>query len=349
MHEYIEIQFRRRDKPFRVARQVQRGFEFDEPDPPTRSIDIGFAAFDDGTRYRMQRIRQVKGWSGQRFDVKLSVEDGSLVLRGDDRFSLPEGWYTITANVSGAKVKTIDKRRVEVVNDRHALLHIDLELDERTIEVDLDGADPAIQRVLDASTLDGQTGTDWVLDNDVRPTRRACALNLLASLRTTPTGSAPLLAEIDCIFIGRDDRCYARVTPAFYTRVQTLCDQDNNRVYPEGPPHAKIHEELLLAIGDFDSTAAGCFGTKGLWSFRAEGSPSLQMVIARPTTMFPMEFVDLDLDLGNPLQDVVGLGIHIGELVDGKPTNHLDMYDKLQKKKLAAPYLYYTVTKPTKK
>ena len=90
MHEYIEIQFRHSGKPFRVARQVQRGFEFDEPDPPTRSIDIGFAAFDDGTRYRMQRIRQVKGWGGQRFVVKLSV---------------PEGWYTITANVSGAKVK----------------------------------------------------------------------------------------------------------------------------------------------------------------------------------------------------------------------------------------------------
>jgi hypothetical protein len=53
MHEYIEVQFRRNGKGFRIARQVSGGFEFEESDPPTRTIDLGFALFDDGTRYRM--------------------------------------------------------------------------------------------------------------------------------------------------------------------------------------------------------------------------------------------------------------------------------------------------------
>jgi len=118
MHEYIEIQFRRRGKPFRVKRQIAEGFEFEEANPPTRTIDIGFVAFGDGTKYRLNRIRQVKGWSGQEFRLRISVEDGSLVLRGDDEFSLPEGWYNVTANVSDAKVKKVPPR-VEVVHDDH--------------------------------------------------------------------------------------------------------------------------------------------------------------------------------------------------------------------------------------
>lgn len=343
MHEYIELRFYRNNRPFRVKRQVDRGFEFDETDPPVRTIDIGVAAYDDGTRYRMQRIRQVKGWSAQRFDIKVSVEDGSLVLRGDDRFSLPEGWYNVSANVGGAKAKRSPHGRIEVVQDGHAVQRIDLEFDERTIAVDLSSVDSDIQRVIDASTIDSQPAHAWLVDDDVRPTRRACALNLLATLRATPSLSSSLLSDVDCLFTGRDDRCFVRVTPAFNARVQALSDEPNNRVYAEGHPHAKIHEEILPAIVDFDPAATGRFDASGLWSFRAEGSPSLQMVIARPTVSFAMEFADVDLDLGNPLQDIVGLCIHIGELLDGKPTNHLDMLKKLRRQSRVKPLLYYSV------
>ena len=348
MHEYIEIQFRRNDKPFRIARQIAHGFEFQEADPPTRTIDIGFAPADEGTRYRLQRIRQIKDWTSQQFELIVSVEDGSLVLRGIDRYSLPEGWYSITANVSGAKLKKIDQRRVEVVHDSHGVVKIDLALDERTIEVDLGTADPAILRLLDASMLDGQAGSDWVQDPGIRPTRRACALNLLASLRVTPSKATPLLGEVECLFLGSDERCYARVTPALYARVFELSEA-HDKFYPEGHPHAKIHEELFPAIAAFERAAAGLFARDGLWSFRAEGGPSLQMVIARPTSSYPAEFADIDLDLGNPLQDVAGFIVHIGELLNGKPTNHLDLWDTLRKdSKATSPYIYYKVRKPPK-
>ena len=342
MHEYIEIQFTKKGKPYRVARQVKGGFQFQESDPLTRSIDIGFAAFDDGTKYRMQRIRQIKGWAPGSFDIKVSVEDGSLVLRGADPYSLPEGWYRITANVNGARVKKVDKNRVEVRHDGHGVVAMDLELDERTIDVDLSSVDLNIANVLSASILDGEAGTTWVGNSNIRSTRRACALNLLASLRVVPTKSDSLLNDVDCFFVGRDDRCYARVKQRFYERMVSL-SEEHDKVYPEQHPHASIHEELLEAIPTFEAAATGCFDKKGLWSFRYEGRPSLQMVIARPTTAYPMEFADFDLDLGNPLQDVVGLVVHIGELLDGKPTNHLDLGGRLLKNKAIAPYMYYTV------
>jgi hypothetical protein len=348
MHEYIEVRFRKDAKRLPIVRQGKEGFEFAERDPPQRKINLGFRAYDAGTRHRMQRIRQVKGWGPDRFDIKVSTEDGSLVLRGDDRWSLPEGWYEVTANIDGAKVKKIDKRRVEVIHDGHGSLTIDLELDERTIEVDLEEADEEILRVLDVSTLDGDGGRNWVQNPDVRPTRRACALNLLTTLRLTPTKSAPLIRDVDCFFRGRDDRTYARVKPSFYERIHSLADDESKPVYEEGPPHARIHEELLSAISEFDSEAAGFFTRKGLISFRSEGRPSLQMVIARPSEAFPMEFADLDLDLGNPLQDVVGLSIHIGELLDGKPTNHLDIGKQLLKAGKTADYVYYKVINPKK-
>ena len=69
------------------------------------------------------------------------------------------------------------------------------------------------------------------------------------------------------------------------------------------------------------------------------------MVIATPSSAFNARFADLDLDLGNPLQDVAGFVVHIGELLSGQPTNHLDLRKKLSKGK-AAPFLYYRVVSP---
>jgi hypothetical protein len=340
MHEYIEIQFRRKSKPFRLKRQIATGFEFEEPDPPTRSIDIGFAPFDDGTKIRMNRIRQVKGWPGQEFTLRASVEDGSLVLRGADEFSLPEGFYNITANVDGAKAK---KRppRVEIDHDDHGVVTIDLEMDERTIEVDLDEADDKILGLLAASEFDGVDGISWVADDDIRPGRRACFLNLLAMLRITPTLTTPLIDGVLRAFHAGDERTYVSVTPGFFDQVVELAES-HDKVYPEGAPHADIHRLLIDALCIFEPAASACFDVKHLLSFRAEGSPSLQMVIAVPTSPFAHQFADLDLDLGNPLQDIAGFAVHIGELLSGKPTNHLDLWKKLKGGK-AKPYLYYKV------
>lgn len=78
-------------------------------------------------------------------------------------------------------------------------------------------------------------------------------------------------------------------------------------------------------------------------SFRAEGKPSLQMVVAVPPVGLPDTYAEFDLDLDNPRQDVVGFVVHMGEPLDGRPTKHLDMRKKLAGTK-AGRFLYYRVT-----
>jgi len=341
MHEYIDVRFRRKNKPFRVKRQTASGIEFDETDPISRTITIGFAAADEITRYRVSRIAQVKDWGSGQFQLRISVEDGSIVLRGDDEDSLPEGRYHVTVNVSDAQVDNVS-RAVVVPHDDHAELELDLTTDERTIDVDLVDADADILRVLDASVLDGQPARKWVANSDFRPTRRACVLNLLASLRVTPLVSTPLIGDVQRLFRAREERAYAVVERSLFSTVSDLSDRDDRPFYREGRPNAPIHKELLDAVWAEEPPTKAVFTDEGLRSFRAEGAPSLQLVMSTPQANFAHTFLDADLDLGNPLQDVAGLIVHLGELLNGTPTNHLDLAGKLSKGK-AKPYLYYRV------
>jgi hypothetical protein len=340
MHEYVEIQFRRKNRPYRLKRQVEAGFEFEEPDPLTRTITLGFTADNDITRYRMERIQRLKDWQPGRFDLRISVEDGSLILRGDDQYSLPEGQYRVTLALTGAKVKM--DAFASVPHDKHAVITANVELDERDIDVDLNHADEKILRVIDASTLDDMGGRAWLESPDIRPQRRACVLNLLASLRVTPSATTPLIGTVRRLFRALDDRVYACAETALFTNVAALAEDDRRPFYAEGNPTAKIHEHLILAAQEDEPAIGGAFVVGSLQSFRAEGRPSLQTVICTPQAGFDHTFADVDLDLGNPLQDLAGLVVHIGELIDGKTTSHFDLRKTLAKGK-AGKYLYYKV------
>jgi hypothetical protein len=136
-----------------------------------------------------------------------------------------------------------------------------------------------------------------------------------------------------------NDRLYAKVDRKLLDSLQTLANDPKRPVYAEGTPHAPIHGRLLTEMPEPPDVKARF---KSLLSFRAEGRPSLQVVVAVPPADSPHTYADFDLDLGNPLQDVSGFFVHMGELLDGKPTNHLDLRKRLVKTK-AADFLYYTV------
>jgi len=346
MHEYIELQFRRKAKAYRLDRQVGTGFQFVESDALVHSINLAVRPDNDITEYRMSRIRQVQGWQPGQFLLRISVEDGSLVIRGDDQYSLPEGQYRVTVNVSDLNVKSISGP-AKVAQDSHGVVTIELEGDERDIAVDLTNADVNVLRILDASTLDGQGGRAWVEASEVRASRRACVLNLLAVLRVTPVVSNPLITGVRSLFRALDERAYASIDAGLFKTVAALAERDDRPFYAEGSPKDKMHFKLIEAATAYEPAAAGIFATKDLQSFRAEGTPlpqpSLQMVMPTPHVELDHTFADLDLDLGNPLQDIAGLVVHIGELLNGKPTNHLDLRAKLDEGK-AKPYLYYRVT-----
>lgn len=338
MNEFIKVQFQRNGKRLRIKRQLPGGIEFDEPDPIERTVGVAFSPGTDATRERMNSIRRTQGWEPGQFKLHLSVEDGSLVLRGVNQHTLPEGIYRLRLEIEEAK--TVGGfRRAHVEHDGHAVVDIGVEMDDRTVNVDLDGCDQDVLDVLERSEVDGMAASEWLEDTSRRPARQACLLNLLASLRTRPTVGAPLVALVQHVFFVGNDRIYARVDRTLLDTIEELVRDPKKPFFAEGQPHAAIHGRLLSAVPE---PAEVRTRFRDLTSFRGEGKPSMQAVIAIPPPDLPHTYAEFDLDLGNPLQDVLGFLVHMGELLDGKPTNHLDLRKVLAKTK-AGEFLPYVV------
>jgi hypothetical protein len=169
-------------------------------------------------------------------------------------------------------------------------------------------------------------------------------MNLLAKLRAAPAPqpNSSLISDVNNIFFGDVDRVYARVSSDLLAHLHTLSADPARPFYFEGTPKAAIHADLLTAIEQFEPD--GSLFT--LSSFRQEGKPSMQAVIAAPPGGDParVHYADLDIDLGNPLQDIEGAVIHFGELLAPGKTDHLKLAQTLAKGN-TAPFLYYKVTK----
>lgn len=338
MNEYIEVSFRKPNGTrIKVKRQTPSGIEFDERDPIERTVGFQLNGRGEPTKFRMRRIAQVKGWEPGQFKLRCSVEDGNLVLRGEDPDALPEGLYSLRVVVEEAR--TGNSALVSIDHDGHNTIDVEVKQDDRTVSADLTGCDQQIQRVLSASTIDGHIGSEWIELDEWRPTRKACLLNLLASLRVRPSLSDNLINRIDHVFRVFNDRAYMKVDRSLLARVEELAADPKKPFYREGAPTAKIHARLMDEMPE-PPDVKGKF--QGLLSYRGEGKPSLQMVIAVPPVDLPHTYAEFDLDAGNPLQDLVGFVVHMGELLDGKPTNHLDLRKQLAKTK-ANDFLYYTV------
>jgi hypothetical protein len=338
MNEFIEVRFQKNGKRLRVKRQVPGGIEFEESDPIERTVGISFNGQSAATRERMASIRRIQGWDPGQFKLNVSVEDGSLILRGVNEHSLPEGVYKVRLEIEEAT--TVGGFQIaDVDHDGDAVVDIQVEMDDRTIDVDLEDCDDAIRSMLDRSQIDGRPGSEWLEDSSRRPTRRACLLNLAASIRARPTLSDPLLGLVHGVFFVANDRIYLKADRTLLDRLSNLALDPTKPFFSEGKPHAAIHGRLLSAIPEPIEVRARF---SDLVSFRGEGKPSMQVVIAVPPPDLPHTYAECDLDMGNPLQDVLGFIIHVGELLDGKPTNHLDMRKTLVKSK-AGEFLCYTI------
>jgi hypothetical protein len=337
VNEFIEVQFRKNEKRLRVRRQLPGGIEFDESDPLERTVGIQFTPRNEITRTRMDSVRRIQGWQPGEFKLNLSVANGSILLRGTNEHALPEGRYGVRLQIEEARTPQMQTASVD--HDGSAVVQVDVQMDDRAVAVDLNDADDDIMAVLERSSVNGMSAVDWLEDTTRRPARQACLLNLMASLRTRPTIGAPLIQLVRDVFMVANDRLYAKVERKLLDVLQTLANDPKRPFYAEGTPHAAIHGRLLTEMPEPPEIKPSF---KNLLSFRAEGAPSMQVVVAVPPPDSPHTYADFDLDLGNPLQDVAGFFVHMGELLDGKPTNHLDLRKKLAKT-AAAEFLYYTV------
>ncbi len=341
MNEAIQIGLRRNGKALQILSLDDTGITLNkETDAWPRGLSFEFDGRTDATTTRMRWMRESKGWPPFQFPLKLSLESGMIVVRGDEADSLPPGdyWFRLSIgdlNVLGGKVP------VRVKKDSQTKVLVKVEEDPRYVVVtDEAGWDAEVAKALIQSgqTIDGATVSEWLTADNPRENRKACLLNLMAKLRTLPKGEdETFLSHVKSLFMVNADRLYCEIDAAFHARLQAQSDDPAMPFYAEGKPTSSEHLRLLTRAG----TLTDVTGYR-LESFRQEGRDSMQVVVAIPPGASGRYFADVDIDLGNPLQDVDGFIVHMGELLRGKTTDHLDLHDKLAKGPTAR-FLYYTV------
>lgn len=316
-----------------------------ESDATPRALLFEFDADSPVTRFRMDRVRTLRDWNVHEFKLDIHLIDGNLVITGVDSRSLPAGRYWFRLRIADLKLPK-EKVFIEIKEDGEVTKELAVGKDKRDIELlgKVATFDSELKRVLEStsSRLDGSAASDWLSDTRPRAARKACVLNLLAKLRTAPTASKPLITEVQHIFYADVDRVYGRVNREFFNRINDLARDPTKPFFDEGSPKSAGHRRLLERIKKFE----GQVEDYQLRSFRQEGRNSMQAVIAIPPEPSRNYYADLDIDLGNPLQDVVGFVVHLGELINPGKTDHLALHEKLSKTAALKPFLMYKVIEP---
>ena len=316
-----------------------------ETDATHRGFVFEFDGDNPVVRTRMARIRELQGWHPHIFKLELQVFEGNLVVTGVNPRALPPGRYWFRLRISDLNLPG-DRIKVDVPDDGDGKAEVKVKKDKR--DVRLTGAvtafDGDIRRVVEAagSRLDGRAAAEWLTSRPPRPGRKACFLNLLAKLRTAPTASDHLVRHVQHVFFADVDRVYARVDRELHPRLLALSQQSPKSFIEEGSPRSAGHRRLLDRVALIEGGGV----EYDLRSFRqASTKNSMQAVVAVPKDPTRNHYADLDIDLGNPLQDLKGFVIHMGELINPGRTNHLDLREKLGKNKTVAPFLFYEVVK----
>lgn len=345
MNEAFRVRLQRNGQPWPIEAFSSDGIVLNnERDAFPRSFTLEFDARSPITEYRMNRVRQLNGWEPSVFHLNATLVDGGLVFTGADPLSLPSGNYWIRVQITDLKVPA--KRFLVDINEGLAAAAVDIaaQPDSRSIVLTTPFADfdPEILRVLQApgSLIDGLTAEQWLDSDAPRANRKACLLNLLAKLRTVPTPKRPLIEFVSRLFFAGTERVYGEVQPELFPALQALAADADKPFYYEGTPKSATHLKLLDRI---EANGLGVASDYALHSFRQEGKLCMQVVVAVPKSGRGPRFCDLDIDLGNPLQDVAGFVLHLGELASGSDTDHLSLRAKLAKGALKE-FLYYRVT-----
>lgn len=343
MNESFLLRFKAGNKYWTVSDlSRQYGIKFaDLEDDEWHPLTFEFDAREDPvSQGAVNQIRSNHGWHPWQFDLTFTPEPAGIRVSGVDAYGLPPAYYWCRIRIQDVKISS---GRLNFGIDQNATDEVvvaKITSDDRDVELHLDQChDVDVSQLLSvASPLDGGSLEAWLAGAHAAK-EKACALNLAAALRVRPNTTTPFIQRVQSIFRVRPDRVYASVDPELHAWLEMLSQDPGLPVYAEGEPHAPIHQQLLQSLPVAADRTAGY----SLASYRAEGSPSLQAVIAIPPGGYPQRFyADFDLDLGNPLQDVVGFAIHMGELLKATLTDHLALWKDLRTQ-AAGDFLYYKV------
>jgi hypothetical protein len=344
MNESFLLTFSKGGTPWPLlAATNEGGLILEEANPYERGFSFQFGVDSPGTEARWQGIRQALALPDNAYQFTATVDNGGLRLSGPQGQALPSGDYWIRPMFLEDETLPNQKTSFEVPTGSSAAhVNVPVTRDPRGVQLKL-GGDAKIARVLDAaSVLRGGTLRAFLNDATVDARRKACALNLLAKLRCFPTTADPFIDLVRSVFEVKPDRIYTNIDPVLGTSLQRLYTGPNGIGQSEGTPVDPMHGELLQNLPDPADAAVADDYT--LLSYRANGRPSLQSVVAIPEDPNRGSYCDFDLDLADPLQDVAGFIVHMGEIASGKLTDHFALHDELAAESDAGPFIYYSVT-----
>lgn len=330
-----------------VSFRKNEGLIFDQhPDASPLNVAIGFQPVFPGL---LDGVRRKHDWRNKEFKLDAAVDSGCLRFSGfrGDREGLPGGVYDISVEVESFRFSD-SEQRITIKGGRQAEMVLHETPDLRRVKL-RGGIDPVTAAILDhkASTVDGEPVRQWLASERPRAARHACLLNILAKLRVPPAPAhglpEPLTESFDFLYFAQVDRVYAAARPGLLTRLERLTQ--TKLWAKEGRPKAAIHRRLLTSLPKLGVPEADAKKFK-LISYRQGGRNCLQIVVAAPPAGFadPTVYTDLDIDLGNPLWDVEGALVHLGELLDPARTDHLALHAKLDRSD-TKDFLYYEVVK----
>jgi len=292
-------------------------------------------------------VRQRHDWRGKEFYLDASLEAGGILFSGyrGDPMGLPQGVYDLTVEVESMRFRDA-QQRLTVRQGEQVEVTLHEEPERRAIRL-RGNMDPLTARVIGdpRSVIDGQPLAAWLESRQPRTARKACLLNLLAKLRVPPAPAAgfsqPLTSELEFLYFADVDRVYASARPTVASCLEALVTAE--LWVKEGPPAAGIHRRLLDSLSRFGLDEAARSRLE-LNSYRQGGRNCLQIVVASPPegSSSPTLYLDIDMDLGNPLWDLEGLIVHLGEVLDTGKTDHLALHRALDKGD-TKDFLYYDV------
>ena len=291
----------------------------------------------------LDAVRQRHDWRETEFMLDGVLDAGGIRLSGfeGDRFGLPSGVYDITVEVEAYRFKN-PGQRITINKGQQAVMTLVEQPDLRRIRLRA-GIDAMTEKVISdpRSKVDDLPLLEWLSNPQPRASRQACLLNVMAKLRVPPAPDLgvrdPLTKALDYLFFADVDRVYAAVKPGLDA---TLADLVSKKLWvKEGRPNASIHERLLDRIPAEDRDN---FTKSGLVSYRQGGRNGIQVVLAkpRPSADPASHYADIDIDLGNPLWDLEGLVVHLGEVLDSGRTDHLKLHGALDSG-VTKDFLYY--------
>ncbi len=210
--------------------------------------------------------------------------------------------------------------------------------DTRQVCVKENNFDDATKALVDQSRVNGVKLWDWLTKHrNPQEVRKACLLNILTKLAATRA----LTTLFTGVHLAAVDRIYASAVPNLLNKLEDFVGQGT--WVAEGRPKAAIHQRVVTdALRRFYPNKRKTENDFTLRSYRQGGRNCLQIVVAQPAFDSSRVFTDLDIDLGNPLWDLEGFFVHLGELLDTGYTDHFALRSKLVKAGLGE-YMFYDI------